>query len=94
MSLKEFAEFCCVDFKTVLKHCETRWLSLRRAINRTLDIWDLLLSYFTSHCGIEKPGKVRAIFMLISKLTDPSTHLPDDEMVVIVICPVNASKIK
>ena len=41
VSLKEFAEFCCVDFKSILKHCETRWLSLRRAIIRTLDMWDL-----------------------------------------------------
>ena len=31
VSLQEFAMFC------ILKHCETRWLSLRRAINRTLD---------------------------------------------------------
>ena len=69
VSLKEFAEFCCVDFKSILKHCETRWLSLRRAINRTLEMWDPLLSYFTSHVDVEKPCKVRTIFSLMSKPT-------------------------
>ena len=28
VSLREVAEFCCVEFKSILKHCETRWLSL------------------------------------------------------------------
>ena len=68
VSLKEFAEFCCVDFKSILKHYETRWLSLQRAIDRTLDMWDPLLSYFTSHDNTEKPGKLRTIFLLMSKL--------------------------
>ena len=72
VSLREFAEFCCVEFKSILKHCETRWLFLRRAINRTLDMWDPLLSYFKSHNDVEKPGKVRTIFTLMSK---PSTKL-------------------
>ena len=72
VSLQEYAEFCCVEFKCILKHCETRWLSLRRAINRTLEMWDPLLSYFTSHVDVEKPGKVRTIFTLMSR---PSTKL-------------------
>ena len=72
VSLQEFAEFCCVEFKCILKHCETRWLSLRRAINRTLEVWDSLLSYFTSHVDVEKPGKVKTIFTLMSR---PSTKL-------------------
>ena len=72
VSLQEFAEFCCVEFKCILKHCETRWLSLRRAINRTLEMWDPLLSYFTSHVDVEKPGKVKTIFTLMSR---PSTKL-------------------
>ena len=67
VSLKEYAAFCCVDFKSILKHCETRWLSLRRAINHTLEMWDPLLSYFTSHVDVEKPGKVKTIFSLMSK---------------------------
>ena len=39
-SLKEYAEFCCVEFKRVLKHCDTRWLSLTRAVNCTLEMWE------------------------------------------------------
>ena len=74
VSLKEFAEFCCVDFKSILKHCETQWLSLRLAINRTLDMWDPLLSYFTSHSDVEKLGKVRAIFVLMSN-PNPTTKV-------------------
>ena len=42
-ALQEYAEFCSVEYKSVLKHCETRWLSLQRAIDRTLEIWDALL---------------------------------------------------
>ncbi len=72
VSLQEFAEFCSVEFKCILKHCETRWLSLRRAIDRTLEMWDPLLSYFTSHGDVEKPGKVKTIFEVMSK---PSTKL-------------------
>lgn len=67
VSLQEYAEFCSIEFKCVLKHCETRWLSLCRAIDRTLEIWDPLLSYFTSHEEVEKPGKVKTIFTLMNK---------------------------
>ena len=40
-------------------HCETRWLSLRRAINSTLEMCDPLFTYFTSHDEVEKPDKVK-----------------------------------
>ena len=68
----EFADFCSVEYKIVLKHCETRWLSLGRAIDRVLKMWDPILSYFTSHEDVEKPGKVKNIFDLLNK---PSTKL-------------------
>ena len=71
-SLHEYAEFCSVEFKTVLKHCETRWLSLGRAIQRTLAMWDPLYSYFCSHPDVEKNGKVKSIF---SQLQHPLTKL-------------------
>ena len=41
-SLGEYAEFCATEYKGVLKHCETRWLSLGRAIQRTLHMWEPL----------------------------------------------------
>ena len=64
---QEYAEFCSVEFKSILKHCETKWLSLHRAIDRTLEMWDPLLSYFMSHADVEKPGKFNTIFTLMSK---------------------------
>ena len=60
-SLQDYAHFCCIEYKSVLSHCETRWLSLRRAIVRTLEMWEPLCSYFRSHSDVEKPGKVRSI---------------------------------
>jgi len=61
-TLKEYADFCDVEFKSILKHCETRWLSLTRSIKRTLQMWEPLLSYFTSHPDVEKTGKVKSIY--------------------------------
>ena len=57
-ALQEYAAFCDTEYKAVLKHCESRWLSPRRAIVRMLDIWDCLCSYFCSHADVDKPGKV------------------------------------
>ena len=72
VSLKEFAEFCSTEFKHILKHCDTSWLSLRRAINCMIEMWEPLLSYFTSHGDVEKQGKVRTIYKIMNK---PSTKL-------------------
>ena len=67
-SLHEYAEFCSTQYRTILKHCETRWLSLRKS--RMLDMWDPVNSYFTSHPDVEKPGKVITISRI---LTEPLT---------------------
>ena len=64
-SLQDYANFCSVEYKAVLSHCETRWLSLRRAIIQTLQMWDPLYSYFHSHSDVEKPGKVRTVSMVL-----------------------------
>ena len=69
-SLQEYADFCNCEYKTVLKHCETRWLSLRKAVIRTLQMWQSLVSYFSSHPDVEKSGKVKSISKL---LNDPMT---------------------
>ena len=34
VSLKEFAEFCCVDFKSILKHCDTMQVAFPAASNK------------------------------------------------------------
>ena len=70
--LQEYADFCNCEYKAVVKHCETRWLSLRNAVIRTLQIWQSLLSYFSSHPDVEKSGKVKNICKL---LNDPITKL-------------------
>ena len=57
-----------MEFKSILKHCETRWLSLTCSIKRTLEMWEPLLSYFTSHPDVEKAGKVNSIYC---NLSDP-----------------------
>ena len=69
-SLVEYAEFCTTEYKSVVKHCQTRWLSLRRAIKRTLQMWDPLCSYFFTHLDLEKAEKVR---MVSRVLKDPLT---------------------
>ena len=74
VSLKEFAEFCSTEFKHILKHCDTRWLSLRRAINRMIEMWEPLLSYFTSHADVEKQGKVRTIYKIMNLLSVPTSN--------------------
>ena len=62
---KEFATFCEVDPLKLLKHCQTRWLSLLRCVNRTLQQWPALQSYFTSHCDVERAGRVKRIEKLL-----------------------------
>jgi uncharacterized membrane protein YeiH len=37
-SLKNFANFCSTEYNSILKHCETRWLSLTQSIKHTLDM--------------------------------------------------------
>lgn len=46
--LKEFCEFAEVEYKKVLSHSSTRFLSLLPAIHRVLQIFDGLKSYFLS----------------------------------------------
>ncbi|XP_048240522.1 uncharacterized protein LOC125373470 [Haliotis rufescens] len=56
---KSFQEFCDVEPDRILKHVQTRWLSLERCVKRTLEQWPALKSYFTSHEDVEKPGRVK-----------------------------------
>ena len=65
--MKDIADFCSTEYKSVLKHCETRWLSLARSIKRTLEMWEPLCAYFSSHPDVEKPGKVKTSAGLLSQ---------------------------
>lgn len=47
-SLKQFQLLHDKETKKILKHVCTRWLSLGRSLNRLVDQWDPLLSFFTN----------------------------------------------
>ena len=47
-SLKEFCEFTSVQYKEILRHVPTRWLSLLPAIQWILECWPALKCYFLS----------------------------------------------
>ena len=46
--LEEFCIFCDTTYKEVIAHVSTRWLSLEQAINRILELYVSLASYFKS----------------------------------------------
>ena len=46
--LSEYCNFCDINYRDVVKHVSTRWLSLERAIGRVLQQYDALRSYFLS----------------------------------------------
>ncbi|XP_035772369.1 uncharacterized protein LOC102799583 [Neolamprologus brichardi] len=62
-SLKEFCEFCDVEFHDTLRHVVTRWLSLNPAITRLLQNWDPLKSYLIS-IGEECPRRLKELLKL------------------------------
>ena len=46
--LLEYMEFCGHEYSKILKHVPTRWLSLERCVQRTLEKYSGLKSYFPS----------------------------------------------
>lgn len=56
---KEFLDFTNTDPLKILKHCSTRWLSLKKCIGRLLQQWPALKSYFASHEECERGGRVQ-----------------------------------
>jgi len=59
-ALKEFCIFVDVEYKKLLFHSKTRWLSLFPAINRLLQIYPALQSYFLSQNQI--PIAIKSFF--------------------------------
>lgn len=47
-SLSEYCSFCDINYRKIVKHVNTRWLSLERATTRVLQQYDALRSYFLS----------------------------------------------
>ena len=46
--LSEYCTFCDVNYREIVKHVNTRWLSLERAVGRVLQQYDALKSYCIS----------------------------------------------
>ena len=44
--LKEFCEFCASDYRQIIRYVSVRWLSLEKAVNRILQLYKSLQSYF------------------------------------------------
>ncbi|XP_034038426.1 uncharacterized protein LOC117521185 [Thalassophryne amazonica] len=68
-SLKEFCEFCDVEFHEILRHVVTRWLSLNPAITRLLQNWVPLKSYLIS-IGEECPKHLKELLKLTEDAVD------------------------
>ena len=47
--LVEFCSFCDINYRKMIKHVNTRWLSLERAVGRVLAQFPGLKSYFLSN---------------------------------------------
>ena len=47
-NLVQYCSFCDIDYRDVIKHVNTRWLSLEKAVYRVLQQYDGLKSYFLS----------------------------------------------
>ena len=46
--LADFASFCNIEYRKILKYVGTRWLSLEQAVDRILQQYDSLRSFFLS----------------------------------------------
>lgn len=69
--LSEYAEFCDQDYRKILKHVSTRWLSLEKAITRVLKQYVSLKAYFLS-----EDGESQARFNRIKQaFSDPMTEV-------------------
>lgn len=68
--LAEYAEFCDQDYRQIVKHVSTRWLSLEKSVARTLTQYASLKSYFLS----EQESTAR-FKRLKNAFTDPMTEV-------------------
>ena len=46
--LKDFCEFCESNYRQIIRYVSVRWLSLEKAVNRILQLYKSLQSYFRS----------------------------------------------
>ncbi|XP_067949658.1 uncharacterized protein [Watersipora subatra] len=65
-----FAAYPDLEYKRMLKHCSTRWLSIRPCLERLLVFYEPIMKYFIDCKEAEKRGKAKNIKEI---LTDPVT---------------------
>ena len=63
--LEEFCIFCDIAYKEVVAHVSTRWLSLEKAVNRILQLYEALVSYFKSNS--ESQARFKRLNVCFSK---------------------------
>ena len=62
-SLEEYCCFCDVNYKKIIKHISTRWLSLETAVERALKLFNGLRSNFLSEgCTEARFNRLRRLF--------------------------------
>jgi hypothetical protein len=66
-TLKEYFEFCESDFREVIRHVPTRWLSLLKAVDRVILSWRPIKSYFLALGSDECPA---AVWVILSDQED------------------------
>lgn len=70
-TLKEyFKDFPEMQYRNMLKHSSTRWLSLRPCLDRLINFYDPVSKYFIDCKEADKKGKAQNVREL---LQDPST---------------------
>lgn len=84
-SLKDFCNFCDVEFQEILRHVTTRWLSLNPAIHRLMKTWSALKSYFIS-LGDDCPKQIRALLKLNKVSGDANEKDGDIVEVYLLFC--------
>ena len=70
--LREFAQFCDIESRKMLKYVSTRWLSLQSSVERILKQYPALCSYFLSQNENESD---RCLSRLQALFNDPMTEV-------------------
>lgn len=75
-SLGEYCSFCNTEYRQIVKHVNTRWLSLERAVSRVLQQYEALKSYFLSE-GISLTECTSTVTCEFCVITCSSLHADD-----------------
>lgn len=67
--------FCKTDIRKVLKHVETRWLSLGKCIDRALRLWPGLKSYYLTHFDDDDDTTIFSTFKAPKKTQESDSSL-------------------